>query len=156
MLISLGQAAIRLGLSNTTLRGQVHRGRLAATKIGRDWLVEEAEVERYRVASQSHPGRPFGPGPARVLEEAIQEIRINGFIGGRFVLDAKNKARVAVDKFEAEGQPAAVRSAAALVHDRIEDIMTGPDQAKLNWEPLWLAWEDLKRTFRAPASRPDE
>jgi hypothetical protein len=30
------------------LRAQVHRERLTAFKLGRDWLVEEEEVDRYR------------------------------------------------------------------------------------------------------------
>jgi excisionase family DNA binding protein len=58
MLITLAQAAERLGLSTSTLREQVHRGRLAAQKIGRDWLVEETEVDRYRLESKGQAGRP--------------------------------------------------------------------------------------------------
>ncbi|MEW5705148.1 MAG: helix-turn-helix domain-containing protein [Pseudomonadota bacterium] len=37
-----------LGVSHATLRAQVHRGRLRAFKVGRDWLVTDEEVERYR------------------------------------------------------------------------------------------------------------
>lgn len=147
MLLTLAQAAERLGLTVSTLREQVHRGRLAASKPGRDWLVDESEVERYRIASAGQPGRPFGPGPAAVLEDAIQQIRIMSPMGGRFVYEQVNRASVAVDKFEAEGQPDDRRAAAALVHARLGDIMTGPDQAKNNWEDLWRAWEALKRTF---------
>jgi excisionase family DNA binding protein len=58
-LITLAEAARRLDLAPTTLRDQVRRGRLAAKKIGRDWLVTEAEVERYRADSLGRPGRPF-------------------------------------------------------------------------------------------------
>lgn len=47
-LLTLSQAATSLGLSAGTLRIQVSRGRLQATKVSRDWMVEEEEVERYR------------------------------------------------------------------------------------------------------------
>jgi excisionase family DNA binding protein len=52
MMLTLVQAASRLGVAAATLRAQVHRGKLRAAKLGRDWLVEEAEVERYRRESQ--------------------------------------------------------------------------------------------------------
>ena len=45
--MTLKEAAALLGLSPATLRWQVHHGRLAATKVKGDWLVTEAEVERY-------------------------------------------------------------------------------------------------------------
>lgn len=51
-LLTLAQAAGRLGIAAATLRAQVHRDKLRAAKLGRDWLVEEAEVERYRRDSQ--------------------------------------------------------------------------------------------------------
>jgi len=52
MLLTLVQAAKRLGVAPATLRAQVHRGKVNAAKVGRDWLVEEKEVERYRRESQ--------------------------------------------------------------------------------------------------------
>jgi excisionase family DNA binding protein len=58
MLLTLAQAAERLGRSVNTLREQIRRGRLHAQKIGRDWLVEEAEVERYRRENLGRAGRP--------------------------------------------------------------------------------------------------
>lgn len=60
MLITLVEAARRLDLSPVTVRAQVHNGRIAATKIGRDWLVDEAEVERYRAEVLGRIGRPVG------------------------------------------------------------------------------------------------
>jgi excisionase family DNA binding protein len=60
MLITLIEAARRLDLSPVTVRAQVHNGRIAATKIGRDWLVDEAEVERYRTETLGRIGRPVG------------------------------------------------------------------------------------------------
>lgn len=46
--MTLAEAAALLGLSPATLRGQVRRGALKATKRGRDWHVTPAEVARYR------------------------------------------------------------------------------------------------------------
>src|SRR5262245_21065267 len=46
--VSLADAATMLGLKPSTLRHQIKNGRLAARKVGRDWLVDRAEVERYR------------------------------------------------------------------------------------------------------------
>ena len=47
-LTTLRSAAARLGITADTLRAQIQRGRLTATKLGRDWLVDDGEVERYR------------------------------------------------------------------------------------------------------------
>jgi len=41
-------AAELLGVDQSTLRAQVHRGRLRAFKVGRDWLVTDEEIDRYR------------------------------------------------------------------------------------------------------------
>lgn len=58
MLLTLVQAAKRLGVAPATLRAQVHRGKMNAAKVGRDWLVEEKEIERYRRESQKPKDRP--------------------------------------------------------------------------------------------------
>lgn len=47
-LMTLRSASERLGITPDTLRAQIRRGRLRAKKLGRDWLVERAEVDRYR------------------------------------------------------------------------------------------------------------
>lgn len=47
-MLTLVQAAEALGVSAVTLRVQIMRGKLRATKPGRDWMVTEREVERYR------------------------------------------------------------------------------------------------------------
>ena len=46
--MTLKQAAAELGLTDATLRQQIKAGTLFAEKLGRDWLVTDAEVERYR------------------------------------------------------------------------------------------------------------
>lgn len=50
--LGLAEAAELLGVSHATLRAQVHRGRLRAFKVGRDWLVMDEEIERYRLEVQ--------------------------------------------------------------------------------------------------------
>jgi excisionase family DNA binding protein len=55
--IGLAEAAQLLGVNHATLRAQVHRGRLQALKVGRDWIVTRAEVERYRAEVQRLDGR---------------------------------------------------------------------------------------------------
>lgn len=45
--MTLVQASTILGVTPDTLRQQVHRGRLVAVKVGRDWFVTPREVARY-------------------------------------------------------------------------------------------------------------
>lgn len=54
--MTIREAAASLGLVADTLRWQVHNGRLAAFKRGRDWHVTPAEVERYRRESRRSSG----------------------------------------------------------------------------------------------------
>ena len=58
VLITLAEAAERLGMSATTLRHQAQIGRLRARLMGKTYVVSEAEVERYRAESRGQPGRP--------------------------------------------------------------------------------------------------
>jgi len=46
--MGLAEAADLLGVDPSTLRAQVHRGRLRAYKVGRDWLLTDEEIDRYR------------------------------------------------------------------------------------------------------------
>jgi excisionase family DNA binding protein len=57
-MLTLAQAASRLGVSPSTLRTQVHAGRLRARIVGKTWTVTEREVERYRAESLGKVGRP--------------------------------------------------------------------------------------------------
>ncbi len=59
--LTLVQAAERLGVAPATLRAQIHRGKLNAQKLGRDWLVDSAEVERYKAVSQNRTKTSAGP-----------------------------------------------------------------------------------------------
>jgi excisionase family DNA binding protein len=54
---TLAEAAIELGVSASTLRSQVHNGRLRAELIGKTWIVTEAELDRYERESLGRPGR---------------------------------------------------------------------------------------------------
>jgi excisionase family DNA binding protein len=56
--MTLAQAASSLGLATVTLRVQIQRGKLNATKVGSLWLVTKQEVERYR---SEHLGRGTPP-----------------------------------------------------------------------------------------------
>lgn len=47
-MLTLTEAAARLGITADTLRQQIHNGSLKARKIGPMWVVSEREVERYR------------------------------------------------------------------------------------------------------------
>lgn len=45
---TIPQAAEDLGISAQTLRLQARLGKFRAVKVGREWLVNELEIERYR------------------------------------------------------------------------------------------------------------
>jgi excisionase family DNA binding protein len=66
--LTLAEAAARLGLAASTLRHQVQAGRLRARLIGKTYVVTPREVERYRAEHLGKPGRPShrpAPPPAR-------------------------------------------------------------------------------------------
>ena len=46
--LTTGQAAAAIGVTASTLRQQIARGKLKATKVGRDHLIDAAEVGRYK------------------------------------------------------------------------------------------------------------
>ena len=50
-MLTLTEAAARLGLAASTLRIQIHRGKLKGRLVGKTWTVSEREVERYRAES---------------------------------------------------------------------------------------------------------
>lgn len=55
--MTTNDAAERLGLAPGTVRLQIAKGKLRARKVGRDWHVTPAELERYR---REHLGRATG------------------------------------------------------------------------------------------------
>ena len=55
--MTLKEAAERLGVHHAALRNQARKGVLRAFKMGRDWLVTEEEVERYRREHLGKRGR---------------------------------------------------------------------------------------------------
>lgn len=57
-MLTLTEAAARLGVAASTLRHQVHNGRLHARLVGKTWIVSEREIERYRGESLGRIGRP--------------------------------------------------------------------------------------------------
>ena len=63
-MLTLTEAAARLGLAASTLRHQVQVGRLRARLVGKTYVVTAREVERYRTTSLGKPGRPFSHRPA--------------------------------------------------------------------------------------------
>ncbi len=64
-MLTLAEAAARLGLSASTLRHQVHVGRLRARLIGKTYVVTERELVRYRAESLGRPGRRHQEEPSR-------------------------------------------------------------------------------------------
>ncbi|MCA1666298.1 MAG: helix-turn-helix domain-containing protein [Thermomicrobia bacterium] len=60
---SVTEAAMTLGLDRSTILRQIKRGALHARKVGKQWTVSAAEIERYRYvhlgkqgfASPDHP-----------------------------------------------------------------------------------------------------
>lgn len=55
--MTLTQAADRLGLSASTLRNQIHAGKLRGKLIGKTWTITAGEVRRYERESLGRPGR---------------------------------------------------------------------------------------------------
>jgi excisionase family DNA binding protein len=48
LVVTLREAAERLGVTPDTLRQQIAKKKLTAVRRGRDWWVTDREVERYR------------------------------------------------------------------------------------------------------------
>jgi excisionase family DNA binding protein len=59
-LLSVSEAAERLGVSQAAIRHQITAGRLPAVKRGRSWWLDERAVER-SVRQAASPGRPLSP-----------------------------------------------------------------------------------------------
>ena len=62
--LTLAEAAEESGLAPATLRVQINRGRLAAVKRGRDWLVDATALFNYLESRDSRGQRTGRRGPA--------------------------------------------------------------------------------------------
>lgn len=56
-MLTTTQAATELGIQPGSVKKLCQRGVLKAERIGRDWLVEKIELERYKEARRGR-GRP--------------------------------------------------------------------------------------------------
>jgi excisionase family DNA binding protein len=54
--VGTSEAAALAGIDAAAIRAACREGRLKATKIGRDWLIERADAEAF-AASERKPGR---------------------------------------------------------------------------------------------------
>jgi excisionase family DNA binding protein len=61
--LTVPQAAERLGLHPTRVRRLITSGDLSAQKLGRDWLIDVESLERLRAADRPR-GRPLAPAHA--------------------------------------------------------------------------------------------
>lgn len=50
--LTLAEAAARLGVTPDTLRQQIANGRLRGKKVGPIWVISEKELDRYRRESR--------------------------------------------------------------------------------------------------------
>ena len=46
-MLTTSQAAVVLGIRYETVRQQIRAGRIKAIKMGRDWFIEQEELDRY-------------------------------------------------------------------------------------------------------------
>lgn len=54
---TLTEAAALLGVAASSLRNQIHNGKLRGRLVGKTWTVSEREIERYRAVSLGRVGR---------------------------------------------------------------------------------------------------
>jgi hypothetical protein len=112
-LMTLPAAARKLELSPRTLRGQARRGKFAAFQVGRVWLVDQAEVDRYATQNK---GRAKGSPLSRALPIPMRPLTPHKRTRGDWKVQATvdgvrrsfygKTAEEAVDKAEAARRPA--------------------------------------------------
>ncbi len=76
--LTITQAADRIGVSPDTLQSQIRRGKIAAERFGRQWMIKANELQRYHeevqgkqgFAASTHPlhGKQ-GPGHRRKKDD---------------------------------------------------------------------------------------
>jgi excisionase family DNA binding protein len=57
-LVTIPEAAERLGLSVTMVRRYCSTGKLPAQKVGRDWTVRQRDLERFAAAARRRGRKP--------------------------------------------------------------------------------------------------
>ncbi len=62
--MSTAQAAAALGVSPNRIRQLLGTGQLPGSRIGRDWAIRTADLERYRALPPGAKGRPRSVGKA--------------------------------------------------------------------------------------------
>ena len=67
-MLTVKEAATRLGIDPSSIRHAIRSGRLAATKAGHDWFLREDDVTTYQQTRRS-AGRRFGPRQRQRQEE---------------------------------------------------------------------------------------
>ncbi len=63
-LLTVYQAATRLGITGDGVMAAIRRGAMAAERLGSFWVITPQEVERYRRDSLGKPGRRLAPRSA--------------------------------------------------------------------------------------------
>ena len=56
-MLTLTEAAARLGVAASTLRHQIRKGKLRGRLVGKTWTISEREADRYASESLGKPGR---------------------------------------------------------------------------------------------------
>jgi excisionase family DNA binding protein len=56
-MLTVSEAAYKLGVTPGRVRNMIHDGILPAQKLGRNWILAEGDIDKRR-ASQPHAGRP--------------------------------------------------------------------------------------------------
>lgn len=68
--VTTQQAAAMLDVSLSAVQKAVQKGRMTGEQIGRDWLIERGEVERYRQERRLTGPRKRRPAPDRPARPA--------------------------------------------------------------------------------------
>jgi excisionase family DNA binding protein len=76
LILSVQQAAKKLGCEPRTVRLAIAQGRLTAQKVGRDWIV--MEDEKFFAFKPGRPGRPKGISKALKLARELAPVMREG------------------------------------------------------------------------------
>lgn len=62
MLLTTAQAAQKLGKKAVTIRKHIASGKLPATRVGRDWLIDEEDLDLIRNLKRGPKPKKNNPG----------------------------------------------------------------------------------------------